>query len=100
MPQCSHEGRGLPVSPRSVSHQSLASKRATIKPHQVGAKAAFIDEYQSSHVEAQPQDLPEQPLLMNIGTLLLCRMQDFFLKVSLRRTSARAMVASPTFSPN
>jgi hypothetical protein len=98
--QRSHEGRGFPVPPRSMSHEPLALQSATVESNQVGAEAAFIDEYKLSHIQGRHQDLPTETLLMNIGPLLLGGMQDFFLKVSFKRWRARAMVASPTLTPN
>jgi len=94
--QAGDEGRGLPVTVRHASAQSLSSRGPAVTSRHVGRRPGFVDEDQRLGVEVELAVEPLLTSLQDVGAVLLGRVRRLFLRVIPRRLKNRQIVPSAT----
>lgn len=78
-PQRRNKRRCFPVSMRHMIDQTMSPPGASEAASHLRVGACFIEKHQPPVVDPGPPELPANATINYVGTLLLSRMQDFFL---------------------
>jgi hypothetical protein len=84
--QAGHKGDCFPMSMWRVADQSLAARTAASQPHHRGAGACLVDKHQLRGIKHALLSHPTSARMGHLGTLLLRRVQSFFLKLKSCRS--------------
>lgn len=84
--QAGDKRNDFPVPLRRIANQPLSALTTTAQPHHARACPGLVDKHQSSRVKHALLSHPTLAGADVFRTLLLCRVQSFFLKLMFRRS--------------
>ncbi len=93
--QCRDERQRFPMAARNLGHQAFTNGGTPVEPCHLGVDGCLVDEDEAARLQLR---LPGGQLgtrSRHIRTILLCRVQTFFLTVNLWRSKKRQIESMP-----
>ena len=84
--QGGHEGERLPVAVGHLGNQPLAPRSAAVEPGHLGRHRSLVNEHETRGLQSTLLGLQLPTCGGDIGSILLGRVEDFFLSVILWRS--------------